>query len=87
MNHKAYATLEKYQMISYGDTIVLGLSGGADSVALLLFFLSIRKEYNLKILAVHINHKLRGQESDADERFVSLLCEKLQVKLKVGYFD
>lgn len=87
MNHKAHSTIQKYNMITHGDTIVLGLSGGADSVALLLFLLSLKQEYNLKILAVHINHKLRGLESERDEEFVVYLCEKLQVSLKVACFE
>lgn len=87
MNHKAYATIQKYNMLTYGDTIILGLSGGADSVALLLFFLSIQQEYHLNILAVHINHKLRAAESERDQEFVVALCKKLQIPLKVACFE
>ena len=57
--------------------LLVGLSGGADSVALLLLLMDAGKQ----ITAVHVNHGLRGDASDGDEVFVRALCEKHQVPL------
>lgn len=70
-------------MIGSHETIIVGLSGGADSVALLLTLLDLG--YTCK--AAHCNFLLRGEDSDADEAFVSDLCEKLGVELKVILFE
>ena len=59
--------------------LLIGLSGGADSVALLLLLL----DGGAQVTAVHVNHGLRGAESDADEAFVRALCEKRAVPLLV----
>ena len=67
------------QMINTGDRIVLGISGGADSVCLLLLLLEMASRYgyeNKDIYAVHINHMLRGKEADMDEEFVRRLCQE-----------
>lgn len=70
-------------MLSKVDSIVVGLSGGADSVALLHFLKSILCESNIKLYAAHINHNLRGEESSRDELFVRELCKKWNIKLFV----
>ena len=66
------------------DHIVLGLSGGADSVALLLIMLKICDAH---IVAVHVNHNLRGKLSDEDQAFCARLCEDLKVDLRIFSFD
>ncbi len=66
------------QMIEAGDRIVLGLSGGADSVCLLILLLDIASKYGIRssdIYGVHINHMIRGLEADEDEEFARELCE------------
>lgn len=60
---------------------LLGLSGGADSVALLLMLLPAVRENLISLEAVHVNHGLRGSESDDDERFCTALCRKESVPL------
>lgn len=70
------------QMLNAGDRIVLGLSGGADSVCLLILLLDIASRYGYEskdIFAVHINHMIRGAEADGDEAFVRELCQSKQV--------
>lgn len=85
--NKAYDTVRKYKMLSYGDNIVVGLSGGADSCALLYFLVSLRDELGLKISACHINHQLRGDEADRDEHFAEKVCERYGVELYILHAD
>ncbi len=80
MNTKAIETIKKFNMLRKGQGIIVGLSGGADSCALLLFLCSIREEYMLRLYACHVNHGLRGEEADKDEAFTKELCERLGVQ-------
>ncbi len=66
-----------------GGPVSVGLSGGVDSVALLLVLL----ELGMDVRACHCNFHLRGDESDRDERFCRDLCDRLGVKLTVRHFD
>lgn len=74
-------------MLKGGERITAALSGGADSVCLLLILKEIEEKYNLEIDAIHINHCIRGEESDRDEQFCRRLCEKLNVPLTVKKID
>jgi len=67
-------------------SVVVAISGGADSVSLLLGLhdLKGRGKLDLRIVAAHFNHRLRGTESDADKEFVRQLTTKLKVELAVG---
>ncbi|MBO5166485.1 MAG: tRNA lysidine(34) synthetase TilS [Lachnospiraceae bacterium] len=69
---------EKYHMLSAGDTVVTGISGGADSVCLLLLLSAMQEKINFRILAVHVNHQIR-QEAGKDAAFAEALCKKLGV--------
>ena len=60
---------------------LLGLSGGADSVALMMLLLPAIRADRIRVEAVHVNHGLRGTESDDDERFCSELCKKESIPL------
>lgn len=80
---KVRETILKYNMLSRGDRVTVGLSGGADSSALLLCLLELKDEFGIEVSAAHVNHCLRGEESDSDERFVRDLCENLGVPLEV----
>ena len=62
---------------------LIGLSGGADSVALLMSLLSDIREGRIEAEAVHVNHGLRGHESDEDEAFCRRLCEQERIPLTV----
>ena len=68
-------------MIEKGDGIVVGLSGGADSVCLLRALCMLKDEYLLKLIAVHIHHGIRGEEADRDLEFSQKLAEALGVDL------
>ena len=75
--------IEKYDMLAEGDVVVLGVSGGADSVALLLIMKELEAHFGVKLHVVHVNHGLRGDESDSDEAFTKALCERLDVPFEV----
>lgn len=66
-----------------GETVIVAVSGGADSVSLLLGLNELKKasKLNLKIVAAHLNHQLRGVESDVDEQFVKHLTTELGIGL------
>lgn len=73
------AFIEKNRMISPGDHVVAGISGGADSVCLFLVLKELRKKMDFSITAVHVNHCIRGEEADQDEEFVKCLCNRENV--------
>lgn len=75
--------LEAEQLVSHSEKLVLGVSAGADSTALLYLFSKLRFDLNLSLLAVHINHGLRGDASDEDEKHIASLAMKLNVPLIV----
>ena len=79
---KVLKDIKDKNLIERGDTVVVGLSGGPDSVCLLHVLKSIEKIMNIKIKAVHVNHMLRGQDSFDDEEYVKILCKKLNVDLR-----
>ncbi len=79
-------TIEKYKMLEENDHVILGLSGGADSVCLLHCLLAFDR-FPIWVSAVHINHGLRGEESKRDEEFVRALCMKKALSLHVAAFD
>lgn len=62
------------KLVAPGDKVLLALSGGADSTALLRLFLEIRSQLDLELAAAHLNHGLRGKESEADAEFVRSLA-------------
>ncbi|MGC0771653.1 MAG: tRNA lysidine(34) synthetase TilS [Candidatus Acidiferrum sp.] len=68
-------------MLRAGERVGAGVSGGADSVALLLLLLELRDELGIVLSVVHLNHKLRGAASNADEKFVAKLAAKHELML------
>ncbi len=75
------------QLFTHHDFIIIALSGGMDSVALLHLFLQIKDNYSLHIEALHVNHNIRGEESERDEQFVRQLCAQWDVPLTVERLD
>ncbi|MEK7544651.1 MAG: tRNA lysidine(34) synthetase TilS [Patescibacteria group bacterium] len=65
--------------IGEGKTVIIGVSGGADSVALLNLIVNLSEKLKFKIIVAHVNHSLRGKESDMDEEFVKNLCKKYDI--------
>lgn len=81
---KIKRTIKENHLIDAGDKLVVGLSGGADSVMLLHY---LKFALHLDVVACHINHNLRGEESNRDMRFVKSLCEKWGVELIIENVD
>ena len=79
--------LRENGLIDPGATLVCAVSGGKDSVCLLHVMLSLQKELSITVEAAHLNHQLRGAESDRDEAFVRNLCDSLGVRLTVSRAD
>lgn len=73
-------TVSQHHMIKRGDKVLVGISGGPDSVALAHWLYTHREPYGIKVILAHYHHGLRGEEADEDERFVRLLAEKWQVE-------
>jgi len=74
-------TIRKRQSMRPGDRVAAAVSGGADSVALLCLLLELRAELGIVLSVAHVNHKLRGKESDEDERFVGKLARQHGLEL------
>ena len=79
MLDKVYNFIKEQNMLKQGDTVVCGLSGGADSVALLLLLDELKEKLGIRLEALHVNHCIRGEESDRDERFCCELCSRLGI--------
>lgn len=73
------ATIDKYNLIEKDDNIVLGLSGGPDSMALLYVLLAFKKKIDFNLLIAHINHGVRGAEALKDEMFVKDISYSLDL--------
>jgi tRNA(Ile)-lysidine synthase len=76
-------TIRKQQSMRAGDRVAASVSGGADSVALLRLLLEVRSELGIVLSLAHVNHKLRGEESEADEGFVRELAQQHGIELHV----
>ena len=76
---KIKKNIDEYNMITAGEKIIVGLSGGADSVCLLL----VLKLLGADVYAVHINHMLRGEEADCDEEFCKVSSANTIFELKI----
>ena len=83
MKGKVSDFIGKHQLLSHEGLHLVALSGGPDSVALLL----VLRELGYKIEAAHCNFHLRGEESDRDEEFVKSLCNKLDIPFHIIHFD
>lgn len=82
MLDKVRAYIIEKDILKYKDKIIIGLSGGADSVCLLRVLCELRKEFDLSLYAVHVNHKIRGIQADADEEYSKKLAKAFGVECK-----
>lgn len=70
-----------------GNTVLAAVSGGADSVALLLLLYAVQREAGIALRAAHYEHGIRGEASRADAAFVQALCERLMVPCSIRHGD
>jgi tRNA(Ile)-lysidine synthase len=77
------ATCQKYNLLAEGDQVVVGVSGGADSCALLLALIRLNDEWNV----AHLNHQIRGAAADEDAAFVQSLAERLNLPCTIERVD
>lgn len=87
MRKRVQRTLRQFHMLPYGARVVVGLSGGMDSVALLHVLHTLGEEFAWEITAVHIHHGLRGEAADADARFAEDFCAALGIPCIVRHYD
>ncbi len=79
--------IQQHKLISPGERIVVAVSGGADSVCLLHVLARCQAELDIKLYVAHLNHQLRGAESEADAKYVADLAARLDVPITVGKRD
>lgn len=84
---KIKKTIKKYRMLEAGDKVVVGVSGGPDSMALLYVLNHIKKDYNLTLKVAHLNHGFRGKEAEGEAQFVEKMSQKLELPFEVKTFD
>ena len=75
-------TIKKYAMLADGDTVAVGVSGGADSMLLLHYLLSVRASLHLKLIVMNVEHGIRGEASEKDTAFVRQFCLEHDVPFK-----
>jgi tRNA(Ile)-lysidine synthase len=83
IEQKVIKFADQYKLISPGEHILIALSGGPDSVFALQFFSKFKNRFKISLGAAHVNHCLRGKNSDNDEKF----CHKLCNELKIDFFS
>jgi tRNA(Ile)-lysidine synthase len=74
-------SIRKQAFIKPGDRVAAAVSGGSDSISLLLLLLELRSELGIVLSVAHVNHQLRGHESDADQHFIEELCALCSLEL------
>jgi tRNA(Ile)-lysidine synthase len=82
LQQAVFEYIGKHGLLKAGDRVGIAVSAGADSVALLRLLLELRKELGVVLSVVHFNHKLRGVDSDEDERFVAELARQYKLELR-----
>ena len=87
MKQKVIQTIKKYKFINSGDKIILGVSGGPDSIAMLDILRQLMSELKFDIFVVHINHNIRGKDADEDEKYVKKYCQKYNIKFFAKKID
>ncbi|MBP8625942.1 MAG: tRNA lysidine(34) synthetase TilS [Syntrophorhabdales bacterium] len=85
--YKVKKVIEKYNLIAPKDNVLIGVSGGMDSVAMFHILLRISEKIDFKIGIAHVNHQLRGSESERDEAFVRALAEGCHIPFFSERFD
>ncbi len=80
MIQKVLETIRDNYMLTYGDKVLVAVSGGPDSICLLHILHRLKEEFNLTLYAAHVNHCLRGEEADKDEEYVEKFCRDFGIE-------
>jgi len=86
MKNKVIDTIKKFNLIQPNDKIILGVSGGPDSISMLKILNEIKDDFKIEIYVAHINHMIR-EEADEDEKYVQNYCEKNNIQCFVKRID
>ena len=86
MKKEILQTIEKYNLINNGDKIVIGVSGGPDSICLLHILNSIKSELGISIYVAHINHMIR-EVADDETKYVEEFCKRIGVECYIKKAD
>lgn len=84
---KIDAAVKKYNMLTVGDSVVVGVSGGADSMLLLKYLISKREALSLRLIVANVEHGIRGEESKRDSAFVEQFCKENGVEFHMLSID
>ena len=87
LEHQIEATIQSRRMLIPGDRVAVAVSGGPDSVGLLSILQSLKSKWGFRILAIHLDHGLRGIYSREDAQFVKQICHHLQIALTIEKLD
>ncbi|WP_337020481.1 ATP-binding protein, partial [Oceanobacillus massiliensis] len=87
MEQKVLAFIKKHQLLKRDATVLVAVSGGPDSMALLHFLCGIKTEWNLKLIALSVDHQLRGNESYEDLQYVKNICKEWGVRFAGASLD
>ena len=80
-------TIDHYHLLERGDRLIVGVSGGIDSMVLLHLLNSCRRALNLSLIVAHVNHGLRPDESEEEANLVQKESERLGLHFEYGQFD
>lgn len=86
MKNKVLNTIKKYNLIQENDKIVIGVSGGPDSMCLLHILNGLKEKLNFEIVVAHINHMIR-KEAEEETQYVKKFCDKLGIKCYIKRID
>ena len=87
LQQRVFETIARHKMIWPGDRVGVGVSGGADSVAMFHLLAELRAKLGIGLFILHFNHRLRGAEADEDENFVKTLAAEFQFEFESGSAD
>lgn len=80
-------TIEEYKMLKSGDRVVVGVSGGPDSITLLHLLYRYRKRFGIDMLAVHLNHNFRPGDAERDAEYVRTFCDRIGIPCIIEFYD
>ncbi|QGQ43946.1 tRNA lysidine(34) synthetase TilS [Metabacillus sediminilitoris] len=84
---KFYALIQKHQLLEKGSTVVVGVSGGPDSLALLHLLVRIKDKWNLRLVCAHVDHMFRGEQSKEEMQFVLDFCKQHHIICEAKQID